>query len=166
MIYANEIDKSSQLHPIMQMAIFNAAVAAEQGHEVWVCLTAPKVTDTPPRQGNGQDYLTLPGVSSATQIGTLSVHRYVDNAENRRLDRVDDLYFKVKSITRANGMRPYGWTNVRPSQITGFMQLGVVSPRPETEMPTRALAESVERVNCICAGRGDVCGGVCKPLEA
>jgi len=142
MIYTNDISTDSQLHPLVQLALFNAAVAAEAGHTVTVCLTAPKVTDTAPRIGGGQDYMSLPGVSPETQIGTLSVHRYVDNAGNRKLDRVDGLYFKVKSITRANGFRPYGWASIRPSQITGFMQLGVESPEPE--MATAALAQAAQ----------------------
>ena len=144
MIYTNDISTDSQLHPLVQLALFNAAVAAEAGHTVTVCLTAPKVTDTAPRIGGGQDYMSLPGVSPETQIGTLSVHRYVDNAGNRKLDRVDGLYFKVKSITRANGLRPYGFANLRPSQLTGFMVLGIETHEEQEQLATAALAEAAQ----------------------
>jgi hypothetical protein len=141
MIFTHEI-VNRNLHPMMQCAMLMAANMAEQGAEVTVCLTAPKVTETAPRVGNGQDYMSLPGVSPETQIGPMSVHRYVDNPDNRRKGRVGQVYFKVRSITRANGLRPYGWTNLRPSQITGFMVLGVVTPEPTEELATRALGEA------------------------
>lgn len=139
MIYTHELD-TPNLHPMVACQFLLALNMAEQGAEVTVCLTAPKVTDTAPRQ-SPQDYLTLPGIAPGTQIGPMTVHRYVDNSENRRLGRVGAVYVKIRSITRANGLRPYGWTNLRPSQITGFMVLGVQTPTEE-QLATRALGEA------------------------
>ena len=61
--------------------------------------------------------------------------------ENRRLGRVGEVYIKIRSITRGNGLRPYGFTNLRLSQITGFMVTGIVTPSEET-LATRALAQA------------------------
>ena len=143
MIGTHEI-VNRNLHPMMQAQMLLAANTAEAGAEVTVCVTAPKVTDTPPRIGTasgGQDFLSLPGVGPETHIGPMTVHRYVDNPENRRKERVGGVYFKVRSVTRANGLRPFGWVNLRPEQITGFMVLGVITPSEE-EMATRRLAEA------------------------
>ena len=41
-----------------------------------------------------------------------------------------------------NGLRPFGFTNLRPEQITGFMVTGIVTPKVEPEMATKALAEA------------------------
>lgn len=142
MIATHELNFHHSLHPMVRCAVLMAANMAVQGAEVTVCLTAPKVTDTPARK-SPQEFLTLPGVAPDCQIGPMTVHRYVDNSENRRLGRVGRPYFKVRSITRANGLDPYGWTNVRPEQITGFMVLGVVTPTEE-QMATRALAEAAQ----------------------
>jgi hypothetical protein len=140
MIGTHEI-VNRNLHPIQACSLLMAANMAEAGAEVTVCMTVPKVTDAAPRQGNGVDFLSLPGIAPDAQIGPMTVHRYVDNAKNRREERVGQVYFKVRSITRANGLRPFGWTNVRPEQITGFMLLGIVTPTEE-QMATRALAEA------------------------
>lgn len=142
MIFTHEL-AIGELHPMMQAQLLMAATMVEQGHKVTVCLTAPKVTDAPPRIG-GKDYMTLPGVSSDCQIGPLEVHRYVDNRDNQKLDRVGHVYFKVRSITRANGLRPFGWAGVRPSQITGFMILGIETPEPESESAMTALAQAAQ----------------------
>lgn len=142
MIGTHEI-VNRNLHPMMLCQMLMAANMAEAGAEVTVHLTAPKVTDTAPRVGNGQDYVSLPGLSAETQIGPMTVHRYVDNAKNRREERVGAVYFKVRSVTRANGLQPFGWVNLRPSQITGFAVLGIVTPSEE-EMATRRLAEAAQ----------------------
>ena len=143
MIYANEITQNSQLHPQMQMVLFNVAVAAEQGHQVSVHLVmSEKETDTPARQP-GQDFVQIPSLPSGTHIGTIYVDRYVDNAKNRKLERVGTLYFRMKSITRANGFKPYGWVSIRVHQIVSIVQLGVESPTEE-QMATRALAEAAQ----------------------
>lgn len=134
------------LHPMMQAQMLMAALSAEAGAEVTVYLTAPKVTDAPPRIGTasgGQDYLTIPGLTTETHIGPVTVHRYVDNAQNRREERVGRVYFKVRSVTRANGLLPFGWVNLRPEQITGFTVLGIVTPSEE-ELAMRALAEAAQ----------------------
>jgi len=140
MILTQELKTQKTLHPMVQCQLLMAMNMAEAGAEVTVCLTAPKMTDAEPRQ-SPQDYLTLPGIAPDAQIGPVSVHRYVDNRENQRLDRVGAIYLKVRSITRANGLNPYGWTNVRLEQITGFMVLGVVTPTEE-QMAMRALAQA------------------------
>lgn len=137
MIYPHELT-NKHLSPVMQAQVLMAASMVEQGHKVTVCLTAPKQGISTPRV-SGKDYVGLPGVSSDCQIGPLEVHRYVDNRENQKLDRVNLVHFKVRSITRANGMRPFGWTGVRPSDITGFEILGIESPDP---MATEALAQA------------------------
>jgi len=138
MILTQELTTQKTLHPMMQCQLLMAMNMAEAGAEVTVCLTAPKVTDAPPRQ-SPQDYLTVPGISPDTQIGPMTVCRYVDNTDNRRKERVGGVYLKIRSVTRANGLNPYGWTNVRLEQITGFMVLGVVTPTEE-QMAMRALA--------------------------
>lgn len=138
MIYPHEV-ANKDLPPFVQAQVLMAATMVEQGHAVQVCLTAPKKGDTPPRVG-GRDYIALPGVSSDCQMGPLEIHRYVDNRDNQKLDRVNAVYFKVRSITRANGFRPFGWAGVRPADITGFVILGIESPDP---MATEALAQAV-----------------------
>jgi len=143
MIHATEI-VNRNLHPMQQAQLLMALNMVEQGASITVCLTAPKVTDTPPRIGDGKDYVSLPGISPETQIGTLSVHRYVDNRENQKLERVGAVYFKVKSITRANGLRPYGFANLRPSQLTGFMVLGIETHEEQEQLATAALAEAAQ----------------------
>ena len=142
MIQIHEIC-NTHLHPTVLAQLIMVANMADMGAEVTVCVMAPKVTDAPARE-TPQDYLPLPGVSPQCQIGPLSVHRYVDNTENRRLDRVGGVYFKIRSVTRANGLRPYGWTNLRPEQITGFMLLGMRIPSEE-ELATRALGEAAQQ---------------------
>jgi hypothetical protein len=144
MIYENEL-VNDNLHPMMQAQLLMAANMAELGSTVTVCLTAPKVTDGKPRIA-GKDYMGLPGVAPGTQIGPLEVHRYVDNPGNRKLDRVNGVYFKVRSVTRANGKQPFGWTAVRPHDITGFMILGVeTGDSQDAELATRSLAEAASQ---------------------
>jgi len=128
------------LHPLMQAQLLMAVNMTDQGHKVTVCLTAPKVGPGKPRIGGGHNYITLPGVSSDCQIGPLEVHRYVDNRDNQKRDRVGGIYLKVRSITRANGLLPFGWTGVKPIEITGFAILGIETPEPK--LATQALAEA------------------------
>ncbi len=58
------------------------------------------------------------------QLGTLSVHFRVDNKVNQKAGTVGDLYVKVCSLTRGNGVRPYGFTALRPEGIEEFTVLG------------------------------------------
>jgi hypothetical protein len=151
MIYTHEI-VNRNLSPMALGQLFMALNLAEQGATVTVYLTAPKVTETKPRIGGGVDFVSIPGLAPDAQIGTLTVHRYVDNPANRREDRVNAVYFKVKSITRANGFRDHGFTNLRPSQITSFTVLGLDTYKAERqaeaeieEMATKALAEAASQ---------------------
>jgi hypothetical protein len=137
MIYPHEIT-NKHMSPFMRGQLLMAAQSVESGHTLWVHLTAPKQGDTNPRV-SGKDYVGLPGISPDTQIGPMAVHRYVDNRDNQKLDRVNLVYFKVRSITRANGLQPFGWTGVRPADITGFKILGIESPDP---MATEALGQA------------------------
>jgi len=117
------------LHPIVYAHLLSAVAAVDSGlADVSVCLTYKKQTDTPPRIA-GEDYPAMPGVAQDTQMGRLTVHRHVDNAENRRLQRVGRVYLRVKTVTRANGVDPYGFTNIRPEGITNFTVTGF-QPRP------------------------------------
>jgi hypothetical protein len=147
MIYTHEISNPT-LCPMALGQLFMALNLAEAGASVTVYLTAPKVTDTKPRIGGGVDFLTIPGMSPDAQMGPLTVHRYVDNRENQKLDRVNAVYFKVKSITRANGFRDHGYANLRPSQITSFQVMGFDTYRAEkaaeAEMAILALAQAAE----------------------
>lgn len=88
-----------------------------------VSMTYRKQTKTKPRIAS-EDYVAMPGVSFEAQTGTLSVHRKVNNPANRRKGVVGQIYLKVKSVTRANGVESFGWTNVRPEGITAFVVLG------------------------------------------
>jgi hypothetical protein len=88
-----------------------------------VSMTYRKQTKTKPRIAS-EDYVAMPGVTMEAQTGTLSVHRKVNNPANRRKGVVGQVYLKVKSVTRANGVEAFGWTNVRPEGITAFVVLG------------------------------------------
>lgn len=88
-----------------------------------VCLTYKKQTEGDSRI-EGRDFVPMPGIAPETLIGPLLVCTYVDNPANRKLDRVGQTYLKIKSLTRANGINPYGWANVRPEGITSFSVLG------------------------------------------
>lgn len=145
MIYVHELINRN-LNPMEQCALFMALNTAAEGASVTVYLTAPKVTNTAPRIAD-VNYVAIPGLDPSAQIGTLSVKRYVDNADNRRQERVNEVYFKIKSVTRADGFRDHGWANLRPSQITSFKILGVNTARVETEaaeMATVALAKAAQ----------------------
>jgi len=149
MIHNHEISNRN-LHPMMQAQLLMAVNLAEQIgplpadslNGVWVRVTAPKVTDTPARK-EGVDF--LPGFAPGLHFGLMTVNRYVDNPDNRRKDRVNAVYFKIKDFARGNGLKPYGWTNLRPSQLTGFVVTGVMIPEVEAEMATKALAEAASQ---------------------
>ena len=133
MIYAHELTNRN-LHPMVQATLLMAANMIEQGAEVTVCLTAPKVTDTAPRIGGGQDYLTLPGIAPDAQIGPMTVHRYVDNPENRRevlLGLTDAGRRLVRRVTAA-----------RRSEITRIVAAMPETRRDELVMAMRAFAEA------------------------
>ena len=91
---------------------------------VTVSMTYNKQTKTKPRLA-GEDYVAMPGVSQEAQTGSLSVHSRVDNPANRRKGVVGQVYLKIKSVTRADGVESFGYTNVRPEGITAFVVLGV-----------------------------------------
>ena len=90
---------------------------------ITVSMTYRKQTKTRARLA-GEDYVAMPGVTMEAQTGTLSVHRKVDNKANKRKGVVGEVYLKIKSVTRANGVESFGWTNVRPEGITAFVILG------------------------------------------
>ena len=147
MIGTHELNFNKTLHPMMRSQMAQAANLAQvvpprkgSMEGVWVQVNAPKVTDTPARQ-SPRDFVALPGFAPDAHFGILSVERYVDNPDNRRKDRVGEVYFKIRDFTRGNGMDPYGFTNLRPEQITGFVIRAFVTPSEEV-MATRALAEA------------------------
>ena len=96
---------------------------------VTVSLTYKKQTRTKARIA-GEDYVAQPGVTMESQMGTMSVHKRTDNKANRRKGVVGQVYLKIKSMTRANGVESYGWTNIRPEGITAFAILGVTPITP------------------------------------
>ena len=96
---------------------------------VHVSLTYPKQTDSKPSIA-GVDYVKLPGVSPYAQIGTLTVDRYVDNRENRKLERVRKPYIRVNSVTRGDGLNPRRPRSIRPNGITEFAVTGLL-PKAE-----------------------------------
>lgn len=97
---------------------------------VTVSMTYRKQTKTKARLA-GEDYVGMPGVSFEAQTGTLSVHKRVNNPANRRKGVVGEVYLKIKSVTRADGVDSFGFTNVRPEGITAFVVLGVNPHTPE-----------------------------------
>lgn len=112
------------LNPVARAALLTAANVVEQGFaHVTVSMTYRKQTDTKPRIAN-EDYVAMPGVTMHAQSGKLVVMRYTDNRVNRKLNRVGKVYFRVRSITRADGATPAGHTNIRPEGITAFVILG------------------------------------------
>jgi len=124
MIQPYEI-KAPHLDPMARTALFTAANLVAAGlAEVTVSLTYSKQTETRPRLA-GEDYVSLPGVSAQAQTGTLEVLRRVANKANTREGTVGDVYFRVKSMTRADGVEPFGFANIRPEGITAFVVLGV-----------------------------------------
>jgi hypothetical protein len=113
------------LNQLERAALLTASNAVEQGFaHVTVSLTYRKQTDTKARIA-GENYVKMPGVSHEAQTGLLAVERYVDNKVNRKLGRVGKVYLRVKSVTRADGANPTGFTHIRPEGITGFVVLGV-----------------------------------------
>jgi hypothetical protein len=123
MIQHNEINAPS-LTPVAKAALVTAANAVEAGlADVTVSMTYRKQTETRPRVA-GEDYVGMPGVSFEAQTGLLMVERYTDNSVNRKAKRVGRIYFKIRSVTRADGASPVGFTNVRPEGITAFVILG------------------------------------------
>lgn len=91
--------------------------------EVTVSMTYRKQTRTRKRLA-GEDYVGMPGVTMASQIGILRVLRRVNSERNRRAGVAGKVYFRVVSCTRANGVDPAGFTNIRPEGITAFVVLG------------------------------------------
>jgi hypothetical protein len=123
MIQSTEL-RTPHLTAVAHAALLTAANATEMGFaEVTVSLTYTKQTDTPPRIA-GEDYVGMPGVTKQAQAGVLVVERYVDNKLNRSLNRVGKVYFRVRSMTRADGAKPIGHTNMRPEGILEFVVLG------------------------------------------
>ena len=105
--------------------LLSIATVLQGNGVVTVALTYDKQTDTRARIA-GKDYVGMPGVSNKAQIGKLSVFRYVNNAANRKLGRVGDIYLKVETSTRADGTTPVGYANLRPEGVTAFKILGFV----------------------------------------
>jgi len=123
MIKQNELN-TPNLNPAQASELLTAANASSEGLAViTVSMTYRKQTKTKARIA-GEDYVGMPGVSFESQTGTLSVHRKVDNPANRRKGVVGEVYLKIKSVTRADGVESFGWTNVRPEGITAFVVLG------------------------------------------
>ena len=112
-----------------------------------VSVTYRKQTKTKARKA-GEDYVAMPGVSMEAQTGTLSVLRRVDNKANRRKGVVGEIYMKIKSVTRADGVESFGWTNVRPSGLTAFVILGLeerdLEAEAEAQRNREATAQAVE----------------------
>ena len=132
MIQQHEIN-TPHLDPMSKAALVTAANAVAEGMaEVTVSMTYTKQTKTRARMA-GEDYVAMPGVSYEAQTGTLMVHRRVDNKANRRKGVVGQVYFKIKSTTRADGEQAFGYTNVRPEGITAFVVLGVQPITPSVE---------------------------------
>lgn len=140
MIYTQDLTTRG-LTPMMQAELLLCCLAVEAGARVTVKVTVPKVTEAKPRIG-GKDFVET-GLPSDLHIGPLEVHRYVDNRDNQKLDRVGAVYLKVRSITRANGLRDFGWVTMRPSDLTSFVRLGISTPDPE--LATKALAEAANQ---------------------
>jgi hypothetical protein len=132
MIQQNDISTPA-LDQASKDALVTAANTVLEGlAEVTVSMTYRKQTNTRARIA-GEDYVAMPGVSMEAQTGTLIVHRRVDNPANRRKGVVGEVYFKIKSVTRADGVEAFGYTNVRPEGITGFVVLGMKAITPEPE---------------------------------
>ena len=124
MIQQNEL-KTPHLNPVSAAALLTAVNTVDQGlARVKVSMTYRKQTKTRPRIA-GEDYVSMPGVSHESQTGSLRVFRRVDNPANRRNGVVGQLYLKVTSVTRADGVKGFGYTNIRPEGITGFVVLGL-----------------------------------------
>lgn len=140
MIQQHEV-KTPNLDTMGRFALLSAANAAAAGAaEVTVSVTYDKQTDTKPRIA-GEDYVEMPGVGSEVQTGTLMVRRRVDNPFNRRKGVAGQVYFKIKSVTRANGEEAFGYTNVRPEGLTGFVILGIRALNAEPQTPKQSEAE-------------------------
>lgn len=123
MIQSTELH-TPHLNLVAHAALLTAANATEMGFaEVTVAMTYRKQTDTKPRIA-GEDYVSMPGVVNEAQTGILVVERYVDNKQNRKLQRVGRVYFRVRSVTRADGATPAGYTHMRPEGLTAFAILG------------------------------------------
>ena len=104
------------------MAVLNTLSG---GVVVTVAITYDNQTDGK-RRIAGEDFQAIPGVDPRVQLGTLSAHFRVDNQVNQRAGTVGELYVKVCSLTRGNGVRPYGYTALRPEGIEEFNVLGFI----------------------------------------
>lgn len=139
MIYMHELntpnlsfDQQAKLAALLSMVSGGYA-------KIQLSLTYTKQTETK-RRIAGQHYQALPGVSFESQIGEVTVHRHVDNPENRRKQRVGRVYLRVKSITRMpiNGqMGEVGYTNIRPEGIMAYAVTAYALTQPQQQAVTQ-----------------------------
>ena len=130
MIKQNELN-TTNLNRVQAAELLTAVNSVDEGLAViTVSMTYRKQTKTRARIA-GEDYVGMPGVSYESQTGTLSVHRKVNNKANQRKGVVGEVYLKIKSVTRADGVESFGWTNVRPEGITACVILGTKLIVPE-----------------------------------
>ena len=129
------------LSPAEQQALLTTANAVGMGlGYATVSATYRKQTKTKARIA-GEDYVAMPGVTMESQTGTMTVWRRVDNKANRRKGVVGQVYFKIKSVTRADGVESFGYTNVRPEGLTAFVVLGFKERDLEAEAAAKAEDE-------------------------
>lgn len=112
------------LSPAQRAVLVTAIAAAEQGLEVRIALTYSKQTSARPRIA-GEDYLALPGVSPEAQMGVLRVKRYTASKANVRSGKAGKIYLLVESLTRGDGLKPVGYTAMRPEGIKEFTVVAV-----------------------------------------
>jgi len=129
--------KTPHLQPRARAQFLMAALATlSGGARVTVAITYDNQTNSKRRVAE-QDFVSIPGVDPHVQIGTLSANRRVDNKVNQKAGTVGQLYVTVKSVTRGNGVRPYGFTTLLPEGIKEFSVLGF---EQVIEVPAEAAA--------------------------
>ena len=130
-IQANELNCPNLPAP-QHASLLTTLIAVEAGAGVaTVHMTYRKQTKSKPRIA-GEDYVAMPGITPEVQNGQItSVFRLKDNAANRRKGTVGAVRFRLASMSRADGLKPTGFTTIIPSGITSFVLIGLVAaPAP------------------------------------
>lgn len=112
------------LKPVERTLLLFVINDVRQGaHVVWARVKYDKVTDADPRIA-GADYL------ADDEDGKGHLVRIVGAPENRD----GDLYLKTQDFSRADGEKPWAWTNLKPRGLLSF-ELRGVEPGPALEGP-------------------------------
>jgi len=110
-----------------QMLVLSLNTVLAGMGEVTVGFTYDKQTNTPPRIA-GEDYVALPGVDCKVQLGQI--------VKVFRTQTEGALRFTIKSLSRADGHSPTGFTTIIPKGLRSFAITGF---RPKAAAQTQKV---------------------------